>query len=204
MIIIGTTVLNFTREQGEFHCPTCAAQQSYRQKRGRQFLTLYFIPLIPLNSVGEFIQCGGCRQRFDVSILTYDPAKERAELLEMYSRLLLLVMLSTNRVTEIDRDRLQQVLFERFDQGVSEEELMQYAEEAEAVDADPLSFAHRIRRTYDPHIAADVLRAAFSMLSRGDGIGSEEKEFLVKLGQALGFTTNEMAALWDMDKSAQN
>jgi hypothetical protein len=35
----------------------------------RRWFTLFFIPLIPLNALGEFVQCESCRQNFKTMVL---------------------------------------------------------------------------------------------------------------------------------------
>ncbi len=80
MIIWGTTGITSTREKGEFFCPKCDGRAPYQRKSVRRFFTLYFIPLIPLNKVGEFIRCGKCRSDFNDAVLNHDPDKRAAAL----------------------------------------------------------------------------------------------------------------------------
>jgi hypothetical protein len=35
----------------------------------RRWFTLFFIPLIPLNTVGEYVECEGCKQAFKMVVL---------------------------------------------------------------------------------------------------------------------------------------
>ena len=66
MIIIGSMELKFTKSTGTFCCPQCEQERTYRLRTRREFLTVYFIPLIPLQSLGEFLECTTCRGTFDV------------------------------------------------------------------------------------------------------------------------------------------
>ena len=68
MIIIGSIELKFTKGTGTFACPTCEQERTYRHRTRREFLTLYFIPLIPLQSLGEFLECTTCRGSFPVEL----------------------------------------------------------------------------------------------------------------------------------------
>lgn len=74
MILIGTMNLARTRERGSFHCPTCGATESYRQRTRRTFLTIYFIPTVPVSGAEPFVQCDNCRSTFDVNVLELDGA----------------------------------------------------------------------------------------------------------------------------------
>lgn len=69
MFIAGTFDWASTLEQGEFLCPKCGTNKTYQRKVARTFVTLYFVPVLPISGLHEFVICRGCRQRFDVAIL---------------------------------------------------------------------------------------------------------------------------------------
>ncbi len=69
MILIGTMNWSSTRSRGMFQCPNCQSRETYRQKASRPFLTLYFIPVVPLGGLQEFVQCGRCKNAFDPAVL---------------------------------------------------------------------------------------------------------------------------------------
>lgn len=73
MIIFGTRSITTTPNKGDFNCPTCNAKQDFRARRVRKFFHLYFIPLIPLNKLGEYVECRTCKSTYDIGILDYDP-----------------------------------------------------------------------------------------------------------------------------------
>lgn len=54
---------------GRFHCPQCGGDRDYEHRTARRFFTLFFIPVIPLNKVGEVVRCNTCRTRFDPAVL---------------------------------------------------------------------------------------------------------------------------------------
>lgn len=70
MIVIGTMNWSSTRSTGMFQCPNCQSKESFRYKASRPFLTLYFIPVLPIGGIEEFVQCGRCKNAFDPSVLT--------------------------------------------------------------------------------------------------------------------------------------
>jgi hypothetical protein len=69
MIIFGFRVLYRTTAQGVFFCPRCGAGRQYQLRVGRRWFTLFFIPVIPLNKVGGFVQCPACRTRYAPDVL---------------------------------------------------------------------------------------------------------------------------------------
>lgn len=64
MIIFGTRSIESTQGTGHCFCPRCQTQQPCRQIVVRRWFTLYFIPVIPLGRLGEYVQCGRCAATF--------------------------------------------------------------------------------------------------------------------------------------------
>lgn len=79
MLLIGTINITRTRERGDFHCPTCGASREYLLKSRRPFLTLYFIPTVPIGGVEYFVRCSECGSNWDPAILRVDPAAMREQ-----------------------------------------------------------------------------------------------------------------------------
>jgi len=74
LIIWGIRVFFHTIGQGVFHCKRCGSDRNYRQRSGRRFFTLFFIPIIPLNKVGEHVQCTTCKTRYHLEVLNLPTA----------------------------------------------------------------------------------------------------------------------------------
>ena len=70
LIIFGIRVSHRTIAQGTFHCRRCGGDRQYRHRVGRRWFTLFFIPVIPLNKVGEHVQCTTCRTRYVTDALS--------------------------------------------------------------------------------------------------------------------------------------
>ena len=58
--IAGLKTRNSTVDRGRFRCPNEGAERGYRHVRARRWFTLFFIPLIPLGTNGEWVRCEGC------------------------------------------------------------------------------------------------------------------------------------------------
>jgi hypothetical protein len=82
MIIFGTRGLTLNKGSGNFHCPSCNTQRAYQHKKVQRFFTLYFIPLIPLDVVSEYIQCQTCKGNYKTVVLTQSPAAKQAAMRE--------------------------------------------------------------------------------------------------------------------------
>ena len=72
MIIFGTTGITSTQQKGSFHCPSCGAGAQFERKGVRRFFTLFFVPLIPLHRVADFIECKRCGGTFKPEVLIWN------------------------------------------------------------------------------------------------------------------------------------
>ncbi|MEH1126932.1 zinc-ribbon domain-containing protein [Micromonospora sp. CPCC 206061] len=71
MIIFGFSVFYIFGliGSGQFACPNCGGDREYQHRTARRFFTLFFLPVIPLDKVGEVVQCQTCKVRFDPAVL---------------------------------------------------------------------------------------------------------------------------------------
>ena len=67
---------------GVFSCPNCGADRNYERRRAQRFFTFFFIPLIPLKVIGEFIRCTYCKTDFRESVLARPTAAQFTDLLQ--------------------------------------------------------------------------------------------------------------------------
>ena len=70
LILWGIRVFFHTAGQGVFYCQRCGDDRRYRRRSGRRVFTLFFVPVIPLNRVGEHVVCTTCRTRYHPDVLT--------------------------------------------------------------------------------------------------------------------------------------
>ena len=61
-------------QSGQFYCPRCATLRPYDLLRVSKYFTLYFIPLFPTSTLGEYVECKVCFTTFKPEVLTYTPA----------------------------------------------------------------------------------------------------------------------------------
>ena len=60
-----------------FFCPSCQREGTATHAKLARYFTLYFIPIFPMQTFGEFVRCDSCQATFDPSILS----ASRADLL---------------------------------------------------------------------------------------------------------------------------
>jgi hypothetical protein len=61
---------------GTFHCQRCGGDREYRHRTGRRWFHICRVPLIPLGSTGEHVQCASCRTAYRVAVLALPTAAQ--------------------------------------------------------------------------------------------------------------------------------
>lgn len=82
MLIWGWKTIFRVVGNGVFSCPTCGADRNYQRRKAQRFFTLFFIPLIPVKTLGEFIRCTHCKNDFRESVLARPTAAQFSDLLQ--------------------------------------------------------------------------------------------------------------------------
>ena len=69
LILWGLLVIYRTLGRGVFFCRRCGGDREYRHRAGRRYVTIFFIPLIPLARTGAHVQCLTCKTRYVTEVL---------------------------------------------------------------------------------------------------------------------------------------
>src|SRR4051794_3578726 len=114
IIIYGTRGLTQTKQSGGFLCPGCGGTpQPYLRKSVRRGVPLFFVPVLPLGEVGEYIECQCCGSTFDEHVLTRYPAERqariRAEFQEYVKRIMVFTALADDKADEAEIDAIRTV-----------------------------------------------------------------------------------------------
>jgi hypothetical protein len=118
IIIFGMRVVFFTLGDGLFHCPNCGGDHQYRRRSGRRFFTLFFIPVIPLNKVGEFVECSVCHSRYNLAVLQVPTTAQLTAMPAVVLRMAISQVLRSGDVTHPGaRERALMVVRNAGDQG---------------------------------------------------------------------------------------
>ena len=192
MIIFGTRGITTTPEQGDFHCPSCNCTQHYGLKRVRRFFTLYFIPLIPLDKLGEYVECDCCKDTYKPEILGYDPnanaASFEAEYRSAIKKVMLHMLLADGVVDEAEVE-VAQSIFERVtghsvDKAALHEEIGYLQRSGE----DLSSCLRALQGALNDPGKELVVKAAFFVAMADGEFQEDEQRLLLQVGTDLGMT----------------
>jgi hypothetical protein len=83
MIIFGARPRMKTIGKGSFYCPKCQAICQYELKQGKNYFTLYFVPIFPIGDLGEFVECQTCHLTFQSEVLKLKAPPPKLDLATM-------------------------------------------------------------------------------------------------------------------------
>ena len=78
-IIYGWRTMESHAEYGQCHCLICRGPRQYTLIKLNRYFTLYFIPIIPLGTVAQAVECHSCRRQFEPDVLSYGPSVPSVE-----------------------------------------------------------------------------------------------------------------------------
>lgn len=181
-VIFGTRGVRSTQERGSFYCPQCQDKRSYEKKSVRRFFTLFFIPVIPLDQIGEYVECAGCAGTFKEAVLSYDPQAEQrrfeAEFQKAMKRLMIHMLLADGRVDDSELEAVSDIYERLSGQAVSPDEIGAEAMQLSASEADPLSIAVEFAPMLN-NAGKELVVKAGLMVAGADGEVSEEEMALL-------------------------
>lgn len=195
MILIGTMNLTGTRERGNFYCPGCALTQTYRLRARRPWLTLYFIPTIPIGNVELFVQCDQCRATWDPSVLEMDQRAHEALKEEQFRdeaiRAALLVVLADGFISEAEIEAVQRIASHLLEREVDREELGWLSSTAEQSGIQAGNYVLSVSRRWSTEQRTKALQAMFLAASAEGELGETRLNILARMREVLEMTEAE-------------
>jgi tellurite resistance protein len=196
LIIFGTRGVTYTTAHGEFHCPGCDGRHEYHHKRVRRFFTLYFIPIIPLDMLGEYIECQNCKDTYKLNVLSYDPSAAtgekdgafQAEFHAAVKRVMVMMMMADGRIDDEEVETIRLVFGKLSDREVSKEEVdkeVTAVQSAQSEGQGLRQYLNNVSATLNDSGKELVVKAAFFVAAADGKITEEETALLAELAGAL-------------------
>ncbi|MFO1066357.1 MAG: DUF533 domain-containing protein [Pirellulales bacterium] len=185
MIIYGTRGITSTLSSHQFHCPRCSSPRSGLLKQVRTFFTLYFIPIIPLNVRGRYIECDSCNGTFGEEILDYNPAQEVEKTNTQLLRIMVMSALADGVVDANERAEIEKQYMQIAGLPVTQSVLDDEIRMASASGADLNSYVANIAPGFSAHGKGLIVRLAFLTMSASPELTAGHKLQLSNLATTL-------------------
>ena len=192
-IIFGTRGVTYSAEKGDFWCPSCQSQQRYDHKRVRRFFTLYFIPLIPLDKLGEYIECSACDGTFQLDVLQLTGAASdtgfEAEFHGAVRRVMVLMMLADGVIDEAEITTICEIYQRIAEQPLSPERVREEAAVAQREGLGVHQYLASLVGSLNDAGKEMVVKAAHFVAAADGGVTDDERQLLSEVGKALEMST---------------
>lgn len=100
MIIWGWRALKKKIGSGLFYCPREGGDRNYEHKKARRWFTLFFIPIIPLNELGDYVECTSCKNTYYPDVLKGKTAAQIEDVSTLAIRHVAVAMLLADGVVD--------------------------------------------------------------------------------------------------------
>lgn len=209
MIFIGTVNLTRTRDEGNFLCPACGVSQGYRLRATRAWLTVYFIPTLPVSDHQAFVQCDHCKANWDPSVLEMgqslysDVAEE--QFCEEAVKSAVLVVLADNQITENEIAALQTIASHLMNRPVGRDELGRMCSSAQQHRIEPVNYVLTVSKHWNHKQRVRALQAMFLAASADGPLEDLQLGILARMQELFDFTNAEyhqaieQAVEWDSE-----
>ena len=195
MILIGTMNITRTRDRGNFYCPTCAVTQTYRLRARRPFLTLYFIPTVPVGAVELFVQCDQCKSTWDPSVLEMDEENHRMAQEEQFRdeavRSAVLVVIADGEITENEIEALQRVASHMLQRPFDRDELGRLCSIAQQNKIEAANYVLSVSHRWSQDQRIQALQAMFMAATADEGLGETQMKILTQMRDILELSDRE-------------
>lgn len=189
MIIFGTKGLKFTISEGNFECPQCDAPRRYKFKKVTRYFTLYFIPLIPLGKLGEYVECQTCKGTFIPKVLDYDRDAQANDFLAEYEKAIkhsmILIMLADGEIDEGEMLTVHDIVNKFTHHDIELEQLRVEVARIQKNPEDISTYLKRVSPSLNEHGKELIIRCAFSVAAADGNIDDSELKLIQKMASIM-------------------
>jgi uncharacterized tellurite resistance protein B-like protein len=168
---------------------------------------LYFIPTVPIGGASVFVDCDGCRDNWDESVLEMDRAhheeRQEEQFLDEAMRSAVLVVLADGTTTEREIDALQRIAMRLLQREVNRDELGQLCSIAIENKISAKNYVLTVSRRWSQEQRARALQTMFLVATADSEMGEPQMQLLsemrdiLEMSQAEYEAAIEAALSWD-------
>ena len=192
MIIFGTTGIKSTIKSGKFNCPQCEQSKDYRHRKVTKFFTLYFIPLIPLGSAGEYVECSGCKGTFIPRVLDASTSNND-DFMAIYEQAIkhsmVLIMLADGEIDDNEKDQVLKIINKFGHNDISMLQLENYIKKVQSEREDISTYLKKVEPSLNEHGKEIIIKCALSVAAADGNVDRSELEMIFEMGQSMKMST---------------
>lgn len=200
MIIFGTRGVKSTINKGTFCCPQCATNQPFKHKKVTKFFTLYFIPVIPLGSAGEYVECQSCKGTFVPRVLEYQRNQPSNQFLSEYEKAMkhcmVLIMLADGEIDQNEMVMVQKIINKFGHNDLTMNELERYVEQVKLHPQDINTYLKGVTPHLNEHGKEMVIKCALSVAAADGHIDDSEIDLIQKMAKTMEMSGSHLKGIF--------
>jgi uncharacterized tellurite resistance protein B-like protein len=206
MIFYGTRGITLTGNSGNFICPNCVGEQPYSRRKVRRFFTLYFIPLIPLDLVGEYIECKSCKNTYNDKVLEIKEPVEaedsdfEAEYQRAVKKSMAIMVLADGKVEETEVNAMANVFSVITGKEVSYDEMLAEIEATKTEGLEIEAYLKSINGLVNIKGKELIVRALLSIAYADGEFDDQEKRTLIDAVAAMDISESQFQEIMNRHK----
>lgn len=184
-MLIGTKISPRTDREGKFYCPECRCTTEYEMKKKVKYLYLLWVPLIPLETTGHYVECKACRNSFRESVLDSSPETARAEFHPAMRRVMVMMLLADGNIEKSEIDIIKGIYARISGSSISDEEVTSEIAEAKKAKLKVKDYLKKVTPYLNKPGKTRVLKSAYYVASADGEFHETEQLFMEEISNAL-------------------
>ena len=197
--IAGTRGVTTTVSKGEFFCPECNAHTQYHHDQVHEKATVFFIPIVNLRLLGEYIECQNCVNTYKMEILDYDPEQEQKEIEAIYlvgiKKVMTMMMLADGKIDENEKSMMKDIYKNITDLALSDNDI---DKEIKNCKANPMGLDNCLKELFsylNESGRETIIKVAY-WVSIADGeVDKREEKLLLKIAKQFQISSAHLKGI---------
>jgi len=176
-----------TAETGVFYCPQCNAKTQYHHNQVHEKATVFFIPVINLRLLGEYIECQNCDSTYEMEILDYNSEQEQKKIEAIYlvgiKKVMTTMMLADGKIDENEKNMMKDIYKNLADSTLSDYDI---DKEIKNCKANPQELDNCLKELFSCLNESGreiIIKVAYWVSIADDEVDKKEEKLLIKMAK---------------------
>jgi len=158
-----------------------------------------FIPLIPLGSAGEYVECGQCKGTFIPRVLDSSKGTNNEKFLAIYEKAIrhsmVKIMLADGIIDAQEKVMVRQIINKFGKNDLTEHELDNYIKEVQKTNEDVTTYLKIIGPSLNEHGKEIIIKCALAVAASDGNIDDSEIDLINKMSSAMQMSPSHLRGI---------
>ena len=173
--------------------------RAYKHKKVTRFFTLYFIPLIPLGRLGDYVECQTCRGTFVSRVLEYDPNQNQNEFQSQYEKAMrhsmILMMLADGVIDDNEMIMVHKIINKFGHHDITMDELETLVQVVEREKEPVSTYLSKIAPSLNEHGKETIIKCGLAVAHSDGHFDETEKAMIHEMADAMEMSKSHLKGI---------